>query len=72
MKVTHTLIHTLPPTHLSSSPTLVPHSRTYVDTYMKDSNVYCGAGDVAVVERDVSADDDECMKLKDAYKSLYE
>jgi len=39
---------------------------------MKDSDVYCGAGDVAVVERDVSADDDECMKLKDAYKSLYE
>ena len=57
--VTHTLIHTLPPTHLSSHPTLVPHSRTYVDTYMKDSNVYCGAGDVAVRERDVGADDDD-------------
>ena len=57
--MTHTLIHTLPPTHLSSHPTLVPHSRTYVRRYMKDSDVYCGAGDVAVGERDVGADDDD-------------
>ncbi len=26
---------------------------------MKDSDVYCGAGDVAVGERDVGADDDD-------------
>ena len=37
----------------------MPHSRTYVRRYMKDSDVYCGAGDVAVGERDVGADDDD-------------